>query len=94
MGTIERITITLTAEMAQTLRAAVKGGDYATSSEIVREALRDWSHKRTLQQHELEQLRAEINKGIADIEAGRSSDFDPQEIVGLGERRLRRARSK
>jgi antitoxin ParD1/3/4 len=94
MGTIERITITLTAEMAQTLRAAVKGGDYATSSEIVREALRDWSHKRTLQQRELEQLRAEINKGIADIEAGRSSDFDPQEIVGLGERRLRSARSK
>jgi antitoxin ParD1/3/4 len=94
MSTIERITITLTAEMAQTLRAAVKVGDYASSSEIVREALRDWSHKRLLQQRELEQLRTEINKGIADIEAGRLSDFDPQEIVRMGERRLRSARSK
>jgi antitoxin ParD1/3/4 len=94
MSTIERMTITLTAEMAESVRAAVEAGDYASSSEIVRDALRDWNHKRLLQQRELEQLRTEIDNGLADIEAGRVSRFDPQEIVRMGERRLRSARSK
>ena len=44
MSTIERITITLTAEMAQAVRGAVQAGEYASSSEIIREALRDWRH--------------------------------------------------
>jgi predicted transcriptional regulator len=45
-------------------------------------------------QRELEELRAEINKGIADIEAGRVSKFDPQKIIRMGEQRLRSARSR
>ena len=46
MSTIERITVTLTAEMAKAVRGAVQAGEYASSSEIFREALRDWRHKR------------------------------------------------
>jgi Arc/MetJ-type ribon-helix-helix transcriptional regulator len=57
MSTIERITITLTAEMAQAVRSAVPAGEYASSSEIIREALRDWRHKRALQERELGELK-------------------------------------
>ena len=35
MNTMERITITLTPEMAQAVRGAVEAGEYASSSEIV-----------------------------------------------------------
>lgn len=64
MGAIERITVTLPAEMAATLRSTVEGGEYATTSEIVREALRDWAKARRADQRGLEELRALIQEGI------------------------------
>ncbi len=63
MSTIERITITLTAEMAQAVRGAVQAGEYASSSEIIREAPRDWRQKRALQEQELGKLRAQVQEG-------------------------------
>jgi antitoxin ParD1/3/4 len=48
MADIERLTITLPAEMAQLVKRAVDDGDYASSSEVIREALRDWKMKRAL----------------------------------------------
>ena len=46
MSKLERITVTMPAEMAARLRAAVERGEYATTSEVVREALRDWGDER------------------------------------------------
>ena len=46
---VERITVTLTTDMAETIKAAVNSGDYASNSEIVREALRDWRLKQLIQ---------------------------------------------
>ncbi|MBY8337278.1 type II toxin-antitoxin system ParD family antitoxin [Alteriqipengyuania sp. NZ-12B] len=46
MSKLERITVTMPAEMAARLRAAVERGEYATTSEVVREALRDWGEER------------------------------------------------
>ncbi len=88
MSDIERMTFTLTAEMAQTVKSAVKDGDYSSSSEIIREALRDWQRKRRLQESELEQLRADIRDGLDDLKAGRMSNFDADRIVKKGESRL------
>jgi antitoxin ParD1/3/4 len=88
MSTIERMTITLTAEMAEAVRLAVQSGEYASSSEIIREALRDWRHKRALQEQELKELRAKVQEGLSDIEAGRVHDFDPERIIRKGEQQL------
>jgi antitoxin ParD1/3/4 len=82
-----RITITLTPEMAQAVRGAVEEGEYASSSEIIREALSDWRNKRALQQQALAEMRAQIQEGLADIEAGRVSDFDAERIIRRGEER-------
>jgi len=90
MSDIERLTITLPAEMARTVRQAVKEGDYASSSEIVREALRDWQQKRRLQEAELERLRADVRAGLDDLGAGRTRGFDAERIVKKGERRMAR----
>jgi antitoxin ParD1/3/4 len=44
--------------------------ELGASSEIVREALRDWRDKRALQAQELGELRAKVQDGVAEIEAG------------------------
>jgi len=89
MNTMERITITLTPEMAQAVRGAVEAGEYASTSEIIREALRDWRHKRALQEQEFADLRAKIQEGLDDIAAGRVHDFDHERIIRKGEERLK-----
>ncbi len=41
MAEIERMTITLPSDVAAELKDAIEGGEYASSSEIISEALRD-----------------------------------------------------
>ncbi len=84
MAEIERLTITLPHEMAVVVKSAVEGGDYASSSEVVREALRDWKLKRALRLKELEALKADIDQGLADVAEGRVQDFDKARIIARG----------
>ncbi len=84
MAGIERLTITLPSDMAAVVRDAVDGGDYASSSEVVREALRDWKMKRALQLQELAALKIEIDRGLADLAQGRVRDFDADRIIERG----------
>ena len=90
MSEIERLTITLPSEMAAVVKGAVQQGDYASSSELVREALRDWKMKRALQLAELTALKADIDKGLADVADGRVSDFDADRIIARGRQLLAR----
>ena len=92
MAEIERVTITLPADMAAVVRGAVEMGDYASTSEVVRDALRDWKLKRTVQIQELADLKADIERGLADMAAGRVQAFDTDRIVARG-RKLLAARS-
>ncbi|HWW23961.1 MAG TPA: type II toxin-antitoxin system ParD family antitoxin [Edaphobacter sp.] len=57
MSAIEKISIALPPEMVSLVRQAVDTGEYASSSEVVRDALRDWMRKRNLQQQGIEELR-------------------------------------
>jgi antitoxin ParD1/3/4 len=63
MASIERMSITLPAEMAAALRQTVEGGQYASTSEIVREALREWSRRRNDELRDLETLREAVRIG-------------------------------
>jgi antitoxin ParD1/3/4 len=92
MSTIERMTVTMPADMAAVVKGAVEVGDYASTSEVIREALRDWKSKRAVQLHELESLKADIDKGLADVAAGRVKDFDADRIIERG-RKLSATRS-
>lgn len=88
MSDVEHLTITLPSEMAATVRGAVDTGDYASTSEVVRAALRDWTSKRAFQLQELAALKADIDAGLADVAAGRVADFDAARIVERGRRLL------
>ena len=65
MSNVEKVSIALTSEMAAVVRQAVESGEYASNSEIVREALRDWRLKRSFQQREIEDIRRLWNEGLA-----------------------------
>ena len=64
MQTIEKISIALPPEMVAEVREAVNGGEYASVSEVVREALRDWKLRRKIEAFELEELRRLVQEGI------------------------------
>jgi len=64
MATVDKLSIALTPEIASEVRNAVKSGDYASSSEVIREALRDWRRKRTLQDQEIKELRGLWHDGL------------------------------
>ena len=57
MPEIQKVSVALTGEQIATLKHAVASGEYATTSEIVREALRDWQRKRELHGEDVERLR-------------------------------------
>ncbi len=59
MSETERLTITLPTEMAAAVNGAVETGDHASTSEVVRAALRDWRLKRALQLQELTAPKAD-----------------------------------
>ncbi|WP_407522983.1 ribbon-helix-helix domain-containing protein [Methylobacterium oryzisoli] len=65
MANIERMTIVFPEPMAAQIRAAVEAGEYASTSEVVHEAVRLWSGHRRVKEHELEQLRQAWDAGKA-----------------------------
>jgi antitoxin ParD1/3/4 len=84
MAHIERLTITLPADMAVLVKDAVEEGGYVSSSEVIREALRDWKMKRELQQQKFSALKAEIAQGMTDAARGRTAEFSKKRIAERG----------
>jgi antitoxin ParD1/3/4 len=67
MQTLERVTVTIPQEMTGVMRAAIAAGDYASTSEIVREAIRDWKRKRSIDADSgwpISELRAALQAGL------------------------------
>ena len=74
MPSVEKISIALPPEMVAQLRQAVETGEYASSSEVVRDAIRDWTHKRQLQQNGVAELRQLWQQARADNSPGLPAD--------------------
>ena len=89
MGKLERITVTLPEEMAGKLRAAVDSGGYATTSEIVREALREWNGNQEHRRAALDGLR----KMVDDASKGPFLD-GPEVMVKLRKRVVNEAKKR
>ncbi|PWR21891.1 type II toxin-antitoxin system ParD family antitoxin [Zavarzinia compransoris] len=63
MAQVEKLTIALTPEMAGSVRQAVRSGEYASTSEVIREAVREWQERRALPGLTVEELRALAEEG-------------------------------
>ena len=74
MPSVEKISIALPPEMVAQVRQAVEAGEYASSSEVIRDALRDWTRKRRLQQNGVAELRQLWQQARADNTSGVPAD--------------------
>jgi antitoxin ParD1/3/4 len=88
MAVIERMTVTMPSDMVAFVKSIAEAGGYASTSEVVREAIRDLKAKHSLQVQQLETLKADIDKGLADIAAGRVKNFDADAIIARGRQLL------
>ncbi len=86
MPDTHKLSVSLTAEQIAELRAAVDTGEYTTTSEIVREAIRDWQLKRELQQQEVTRLQELWDDGKA---SGEPAPLDPEALKVEARRRLK-----
>jgi antitoxin ParD1/3/4 len=71
-----QMTLTLTGELEQFVRDEVKRGAYATSSEYVRDLVRERYLKQRERAERQQALDAALLRGIADVEAGRTQPLD------------------
>ncbi len=85
MSTVQKISIALPPKMAANLKKAVAKGGYSSTSEVVREALRDWDEKQMRKAAQLKKLREMIQEGI---DCGIAEDFSMEDVKRQGRERL------
>lgn len=71
MAEIERLSVALPAPMAKSVREAVENGEYASTSEVIRDALRLWESRRHLRERDVAVLRQRWDEGKTSGRAGR-----------------------
>jgi antitoxin ParD1/3/4 len=62
---VAKVSVALTPEMTDLVQQAVASGEYASGSEVIREALREWKYRRTLKLHDHDELRRLWAEGLA-----------------------------
>ncbi len=78
MAKIERLSIAVPEPMAASIRKAVDGGEYASTSEVIRDALRLWETRRELRERDIEILRERWAEGQA---SGRLGTIDMKTLI-------------
>ena len=66
MHPAEKISITLPPEMLRLIREAVEGGEYGSTSEALRDAVRTWHRQRLEDAERLAALRVRAQASLAD----------------------------
>lgn len=71
MAGVEKVSVALTPEMAAEMRNVVASGEYASASEVMRDALREWKQRRAERAQAIQELGRQWDAGIA---SGPASD--------------------
>lgn len=88
MSNVQKVSVALTPELLELLKDAVESGEYTSTSEVIRDALRDWKLRRTAFAADTEELRALWQEGLASG-PGRYTSIDA--IKGEARRRAKKA---
>lgn len=64
MAKVEKISVAVTPEMATEMRDAVERGEYASASEVMRDALRGWRERRAERAAAIEQIGRLWDEGM------------------------------
>jgi antitoxin ParD1/3/4 len=84
MAGVSKVSVALTPELHKLVQHAVTTGDYASTSEVIREALRDWKDRRERKRESIAELRRLWDEGIA---SGPAKHLDIEGIKAEARRR-------
>lgn len=79
--------ISLTEQQEEWIQSLIKGGHYASTSEVMRHAIRLLQEEDEVRQVKLTALREAVRKGADEIERGEFSKKGVQDIIAKGKRR-------
>jgi len=85
MPEVQKVSVALTGEQVSAMKMAIHAGEYATTSEIVREALREWQYRREMRQEDILKLRRLWDEGKA---SGPAVEVDFVEAKQVARQRL------
>lgn len=88
MSAVRKISVALTDELADDVERAVANGDYASTGEVVRDALRDWQGRRAARETKLVELRRLVQEGLDSGIAGPVDDAWFDSIIERGMAKL------
>lgn len=66
MSAIEKLSITLPQEMVSAIKSRVEAGSYASTSEVLREAMRLWLRQEEEHDERIAAIRARIRQSLSD----------------------------
>jgi antitoxin ParD1/3/4 len=64
MSQNKKISVSITEALDRTMKDAVERGEYGSSSEVVRDALRRWHNNREREKLEIQRIRQLVQEGI------------------------------
>src|ERR1700730_6689558 len=76
LSSAEKISITITPDMLRAVRESVESGDYASTSEALRDAVRVWLRQRLEDRERLAAIRARVRRSLDDPRP----DLDEEEM--------------
>ena len=91
MSKVEKISVSLPKEMAATLKEVVATGAYASTSEIMREAVRDWQGRQEERALVIEKYRKMVKDAL---DSGPLLDYSMDDIIQRGRERHKELKKK
>ena len=64
MSNVQKMSVALTPEIVATVKEAVASGEYTSTSEVVRDALRSWKAQRAAHEIDVKELRRLWHEGV------------------------------
>jgi antitoxin ParD1/3/4 len=88
----EKLSITLTSEMVRTIRKTVESGEFASTSEVVRDAMRAWQRERLEHAERMAAIRARVRRSLDDPRPDLDADEVDRRLNALfaGTKKVRR----
>lgn len=86
--------VSLTRALEDFVNQKVKSGRYTSASEVVREALRLLEERDRVREAQIAELRADVEKGIEQLDAGLGEPLDMPRIKTKARTKLKRSRRR
>ena len=93
MQNAEKVSVTMTPDMLRILRESVESGEFATTSEAMRDAVRVWQRQRIEYAERLQALRGRVQRSLDDPRPGLTADEADEHMARFMEKTGKAARN-